>query len=146
MSAANLAEPLRTAVIAASGITTQLVAYKGSFPVFTRRPLPPDITYPVIAISPDISKIDEDGLTDQRPILTRDITVYGQNEDAAKYRVVEDLGYQIHDLFHNRRMAITVSGWNVVDIKARGPIPAPTDDDKTVARMVTLTIRLARKD
>src|SRR4051812_26701905 len=132
MSAADLAIPLRTAVLAATPITALLEAYKGSFPVFTRRPLPADAPYPSIIISPDISLSDQDGINDFRPIQERDITVYGQNDTAEKYRVVEVLGYKIRELFHKQRLAIAVSGWGVVQISARGPIPAPTDDDATV--------------
>lgn len=144
MSAADLSIPLRTALVGHSPITALLPAYKGSFTVFTRRPAPSDATYPIIMVSPDISSTEEDGINDFRPIQERDITVYGKNDNAANYRTVEQIGYLIRELFHAQRRSITVSGWGVVAINARGPIPAPTDDDATVARMVSLTIQLAR--
>lgn len=147
MSLIDLSEPLRTALVGASVITSQLTAYKGSFPVFTRRPVDPAAPYPLIVISPNISKTDEDGLTDQRPIIVRDIAVYGLNDTAAKYNTVVSLADAVHDLFHSQRQSITVTGgWNVVDIRATGPIPAPVDDDMTVARLVSLTVRLAKKN
>jgi hypothetical protein len=142
----DLSEPIRTALIGATDITTNLPTYLGSYPVFTRRPAPEDADYPMIIVSPDIAKSDQDGLNDQRPIITRDVVAYGQNDTVAKYDVVELLGRAIHDLFHRRWNAITVSGWKVVQIIASGPIPAPVDDDQTVARLVSLRIELAKQD
>lgn len=144
MSSANLAIPLRQAVLANSAITSLLAAYKDSYPVFTHRPTPTDADYPVIVISPDIAITDGDGINDFRPIQVRDVIAYGQNDTAAHYRTVEELGYAIRELFHSNRAAIQVPGWHVVDINCTGPIPAPTDDDQTVARAVSLTIQLAR--
>lgn len=141
---ADLAIPLRTALVGSAGITAKLPAYNGSYPVFTRRPAPSEAPYPMIMVSPDISLVDEDGIRDLRPVQTRDIAVYGLNDTTVKYRDVEDIGYLIRELFHRQRDAITVSGWHVVAITARGPFVAPTDDDATVGRVVSLTIALAR--
>jgi hypothetical protein len=141
---ANLAQPILTALRASGAITAQLTAYMGSFPIFTRRPAPTDAPYPMIMVSPDISVSDLDGINDFRPQQQRDITVYGQNDTPAKYRVVEAMAYQIRDLFHRQRRALLVAGWSVTDIRAIGPIPAPTDDEQTVGRLVSLTIQLAK--
>lgn len=146
MSAADLAIPFRNALVASSAVTAKLTAYKGSYPVFTHRPVPTDAPYPMIVVSPDISLTDQDGINDFRPVQVRDIAVYGLNDTTAKYRNVEVLGYLVRQMFHGNRLAISVPDWNVVDINAIGPIPAPTDDDKTVARLVSLTVQLARKD
>lgn len=146
MSAANLAVPLRTAIIGSS-IASLLPAYHGSRTIFTRRPVPNDATYPLIAISPDVSVQDNDGINDYRPVQERDVVVYGRNEatDGSDYDLVEQIGYALRDLFHGNRQAITVAGWNVVQINARGPYTAPTDDDQTVGRVVSLVIELAKK-
>lgn len=144
MSAADLATPLRTALIGSSPITALLTAYKGGFPIFTRRPIPTDVVGPSIVVSPDISVNESDGINDYRPIQERDITAYGLNDTAAKYRAIEQIGYLVRELFHANWRAITVTGWKVIGIRARGPMPAPTDDDQTIARMVSLTIQLAR--
>lgn len=145
MSAPDLAAPLRTAIVGATAITSLLTAYKNSFPVFTRRPAPTDAPPIIIMISPDIAKTDEDGLSDERPVILRDVSVFGPNNDAEPYRDVETIAGHVFDLFHRNRNAITVPGWHVVAITATGPIPAPTDDDQTVARLVTLRIQLARQ-
>lgn len=146
MSYADLSAPLRTAIVGTTAITSQLTAYKGSFPVFTRRPVDPDAPFPMIIVSPDITKTDEDGINDQRPIIERDVTVYGLNDTPASYVAVGAIARSVHDLFHRQRNSITVSDWGVVMITATGPIPAPTDDDKEVARMVSLRIYLAKKN
>jgi len=97
-------------------------------------------------VSPDVSVDDADGIDDQRPRLVRDITIYGLNKNVTEYRVVETLARAVRDLFHRNRHAITVTDWAVVDIVTRGPMPAPVDDDSEVARLVTLTIQLAKKN
>lgn len=144
MSYPDLATPLRDRLVATAAITSQLAAYKASFPVFTRRPAPSDAPYPMIIISPDISKTDQDGIDDFRPIFTRDITVYGQNDTSARYRTVESLARTVHDIFHSTRDSIVVPDWHLIQITCTGPIPAPVDDDQTVARMVSLTLQLAQ--
>ncbi len=142
--AVDLAVPLRTAVIGHAPVTAKLSAYKGSWPVFTRRPAPADATPPYVMVSPDISSTNQDGINDERPVLVRDISVYGMNDTPAKYVTVEEIGYLLHHLFHSQRLSITVPGWHVIQITSRGPIPVPADDDKMVGRMVSLTIELAR--
>lgn len=144
MSAADLAVPLRQALLADSAVTGKLAAYNGSFPIFTRRPTPTDAPYPVVVVSPDVAITDQDGIDDFRPVQTRDIAVYGQNDTADHYRDVESIAYAVRELFHSNRLAISVPNWFVVMINAQGPIPAPTDDDQTVGRLVTLQIQLAR--
>jgi hypothetical protein len=139
----DLSSNLRAAIVANSGITALLDAYHGSFPVFTRRPIPDDAEYPVIVISPDITHGNEDGVNDSRPVIVRDIAVYGSNETPETYRVVEELGYRLRDLFHRQPGAITVVGATVVQITTTGPVPGPTDDEKVVARVVPVTVRLA---
>jgi hypothetical protein len=143
---ADVATALRAAIIGAASVTTELAAYAGSFPVFTRRPVPDDAPGLVIIVSPDITQSDEDGLSDARPVIIRDISAYGPNDTAANYRKVERIGYALRDLFHRRPTSISVSGWAVARIEAQGPIPAPTDDEQTVGRMVTLAIRLATQN
>ena len=144
MSAADLSIPIRTALLAEATITALLPTYQGSKPIFTRRPAPTDITYPIIMVSPDVSIAEQDGIDDFRPVQERDITVYGQNSTAQKYRDVEAIAFLVRNLFHSQWRSLTVSGWKVVDINCRGPAPAPTDDDQTVARVVSLTVQLAR--
>lgn len=144
-AAADLASPLADALYTNTPLLALLPVYKSpKKTIFTRRPVPSDANYPMIVISPDISLTDADGISDFRPIQERDIVAYGLNDTSEKYRVIEQLGYMLRDQFHRQRDAITVSGWSVVGITARGPFPAPTDDDKTVARLVSLSIQLAR--
>lgn len=140
----DLAGPLRAALVGSTPITSQLPAYLNGFPVFTRRPSPADAPYPLIMVSSDVTLTDQDGVNDQRPVIERDIAIYGRNNDAAAFRVVEVLAYQVRSLFHRQRQAITVSGWHVVAITATGPRPAPTDDDQTVGRVVSLSVQLAK--
>ena len=140
----NLAAPIREAIVADSGVVAEVASYKGSYAVFTRRPVPDDANYPMIVISPDVSSTNEDGVNDERPILVRDVVVYGRNDNALSYRTVETIAYAVRDLFHRQRKAITVDDWSVVDVRTSGPRQAPVDDEQTFGLLVELTVRLAR--
>src|SRR3990167_5381942 len=133
----DLSEPLRTAIVDDATIAALLPIYAGSKTVFTRRPVPDNAAFPIVVISPDIAITDQDGIDDNRPVIIRDVAVYGRN-DAASYRAVEAIAYEIRDLFHRRRQSLTVLGWDVVDVVALGPRTAPTDDEQTVGRVVEL--------
>lgn len=135
----DLASALYLALTDDLYITSRLGSFM-SPSVHTRRPVPEGAEYPMIVVNPDTSITDEDGLVSRRPILVRDVIVYGEQD--GQYRVVEELGYYLRSKFHRRRDALTVSGYHVVDILVTGPTPAPTDDFNHVARAVTLTIRL----
>lgn len=138
----DLAVPLRAAIIDDSDIAPLLATYSGAPACFTRRPVPSNATYPLVVISPDITSTDEDILAGERPVVVRDIAIYGQNDTVAQYRTVEEIGYLTRALFHRRKDVLSISGYRVIDIVAQGPMPAPTDDEQTVGRLVTLTIRL----
>lgn len=134
----DLSAPLRTAIIGAASITTHLSSPTA---VYTRRPIPDATTYPVVAISPDVTFGDEDGLDVMRPVITRDVCVYGEQPD--QYRAVETAAYAIRTLFHRRPFALSVPDYSVTGITAAGPMAAPVDDDRLVGRVVILTIRLS---
>ena len=138
----DLDAPLRDALVGDAGVIALLPVYKGSFPVFTRRPVPPDAEYPMIVVSPDITKSDEDGADMIAPRITRDVAAYGRNDEPANYRAVEALARAVHDLFHRNEVALSVDDYDVASIAATGPRPGPTDDEALVARIVTLNILL----
>ena len=137
----DLAPALYAAVASNVGVASQLGIYNGEPAIFTRRPIPEASTYPLVAISPDVTIGDEDGTNYDSPTVVRDVTVYGLGE--VQYRAVETLAYLLRTQFHRQRDSITVTGWNVVSIIASGPRSAPTDDDQTIGRVITLTIKLA---
>lgn len=138
----DLSEPLRSAVIGNISITGRIAIFADSYAVFTRRPVPEGASYPMVCISPDVGLSDADYLVERNPIVRRDISAYGQQDQA--YRDVEAIGYELREMFHRRKSSIIVDGYHVVDIVASGPIPAPVDDEKLVGRMVSLTISLQK--
>lgn len=147
MATAALAELLRAAIIANSAIVAMLPAYKGSYTVFTKIPVPADTLYPMIVVSPDMGVYENDGVNFFLPTATRTVTVYGANDTAVHYRAVDTLAYLIRNMFHRQKNSIgTVPSWYVVQITAVGPEPAPTDDqNQTEGRVVTLSIQLAQQ-
>jgi hypothetical protein len=138
----NLAGPIRDALLG----NAQIAAFPGEWgnepAIATRRPVPANYPPRIILINPDAAVGDFDGLTSDRPIIVKDIAIYG--DQPKDYRDVEACGYQVRDLFHRQRFSIVPVGFQVVDIVASGPFPAPVDDEKTVGRIVSLTIRLRR--
>lgn len=138
----DLAAPLRAALLAASGISSRLATYSGEPAIFTRRPLPADATYPLIMINPAAGIGDQDYLNNPMPIVMRDVAVYGNQP--GDYRAVESMAYDMRELFHRNRWAITPDGYDVVQIVANGPHIGATDDQTTVGRVVGLTIQLRR--
>lgn len=133
--------PIYSAIAAVPAITDSLGTFNSVPSIHTRRPVPESAGYPMIVIGPLVTRGDDDGINDFRPLLVVDVTVYG--EQPAHYRDVEADAEAIYGLFHRQRGSITVTGYSVTDIRCTGPTPGPTDDDATVARRVTLTIRLA---
>lgn len=139
----DLAAAIREAIVNNSDITADLPAYVGSYPVFTRRPVPSQAPYPLIAISPDVSSADTLRLLAvETPQIVRDIIIAGNQETAEVYRTVERIAYNVQALFHRNKRAIDIEGYTVDFINAFGPIIGPTDDDAKVVRIVTLTISL----
>ncbi len=140
----DLSAPIRTAIIGDATVTAELAAYKGSFPVFTRNPIPEDAKLPIVIVSSGMGMNNEDGVNDERPVLVRDVMVYGHNDTAEHYRQVDTIAFAIKDIFHRAWRSITVVGWKVVQIIATEPSPAPVDDDNTVGRRIELTVTLAK--
>lgn len=140
----NILVPLRQAVVSTADITAMLGTYLGGPSVHTRRPAPAEAEYPMAIIGPIIAKTDEDGINSYRPVVVIDVSTYG--EQTNEFRVVDEIADAIFRLFHRQRDAIAVAGWSVTSIIARGPSPAPADDDTRVGRRVTLTIQLYAKN
>jgi hypothetical protein len=143
----DLLPALRDSVIAAVGPSLQ--EWRGEPAVFTRRPVPDDAPTLIVIVNPPASISDADGLTSDRPIVQHDIAVYGDKGAAGseqdQTRQVDVIAFALRDHFHRQKFSVQPSGFYAIDVQARGPIPAPVDDDQTVGRIVTLTIRLRRQ-
>lgn len=140
----NVAPQIRAALIGNTAIAAMLATWEGEPSVHTRRPLPSTAdSYPLIAISPDVSFTDTDFLNGDLSTVIRDIAIYGKQPD--DYREVEDLGYMVRKLFHRNKDALFNESYHVVSLVVSGPSVAPTDDANIVGRMVTLTIRIQEK-
>lgn len=144
----DLLPSIRASIVAAASVTSELPAYAGSFPVFTRRPVPDAAPTLVVVVNPQVQAGANDGINDLRPIVVHDVVVYGQNGAAAggvdEYRKVERIGQALQQLFHSHPELVSAAGWSTIDVTASGPSPAPTDDEQTVGRLVSVTTRLAK--
>lgn len=137
---------IRAAIIADTNISSRLSTWQGSPTVFTRTPVPEDATFPCIVVPFAAAITNQDALVEQRAVIIRDIMVYGDiaapgtSEDHT--RIVDDIAYDLRNLFHRNRAALVNTPFHVIDIVASGPVTAPVDDDATVGRRVTLTLRI----
>lgn len=145
----DMGPPLRTALRADDGISSKLGQWNGEPAIFTRRPVPDNATDPMIIVNPDAALGNADTLNGDRPIVVRDIAIYGTKaapgDPADQTRVVEWLGFAVRTLFNRKKFSVRPEGYSVIDVIAAGPIPAPVDDEVTVGRLVSLTIRLSRE-
>lgn len=132
----------------AAAIVAELGAWRGEPAVFAYRPIPDDAPDPVIIINEDAAIGDEDGLRSSRPVVQRDVVVYGRRappgDPTDQSPAVERIGYLIRELFHRQKFSVRPEAYSVTDIVARGPVAAPADDDGEIGRLVSLTIRLRR--
>lgn len=139
----DIAPNIYAAVMGNSAITSLLSTWDGDPAVFTRRPLPGDATYPLVAISPDVAYTDQDFLASGLDVVIRDVFVFGHQPD--DFRDVEKAAHLIRKLFHRQNQALGSSDIHVVSVTASGPRIAPSDDAAIVGRVVTLTIRMQEK-
>jgi hypothetical protein len=138
----------RDAVMAESTVAGLLETWQGEPAVFTRRPLPADAPDLCVLINPAAATTDADGLTSRRPIVTHDIAIYGRKgmpgsaEDQT--RAVERIAGLLQLHFHRNRFSVQPDGFSVIGVRVGGPMPAPVDDEQTVGRIISVTVRLRR--
>lgn len=144
----DLLPALREGVMECVGAIAELDEWKGEPAVFTRRPLPEDAPARLALINPPVAITDADGLTSFRPIVDHDIVVYGRKgmpgsaEDDT--RAVERAAFALREHFHRKRFSVQPEGYSVIDVRVTGPSAAPVDDDQTVGRLISVTVRLRR--
>lgn len=132
--------PVRTAVLSNPNVTDLLTTWNGSKAVFTRRPVPDDAQFPLIIVGPMMLRDGTlDGINDHRPIVTLDVTVYGNQPN--QYRDVDLMAEHLFSMFHRQRN-IALTDYATIDIIAAGPYTAPADDERSIARRVRLNLRL----
>lgn len=141
-------EALRKALIAAPGIGDAVEEWKGEPGIFTRRPVPQDAPERIIIINEPIGITDWDFLNSDHPLWNSDIGFYGRKgtpgTSADDTRAVDQMAGAARLLFHRQRFSVQPTGFSVTDVRVGGPFAGPTDDDKTVARIINLRIRLRR--
>lgn len=145
---ADIRPAVRETLLAMPEVQATLAEWRGEPAVFTRRPIPADAGSPQAIVNSPVSVTDEDGLTSDRPVIVLDIAVYGVKAAAGtasdQTRAVDALGWAIRDRFHRDKFSVRPAGFSAIGVTATGPIDAPVDDDATVGRIVTLTVRLRR--
>ena len=139
----DMGPAIRTAILADASITALISTYLGAPAVFTRRPVPTGTTYPLITIGEDVSVTDVDALVSVRPVMIRDVFVYGNKP--TQQRDVDEVAYLLRELFHRKKDSLTNADYDIIQVQVYGPRAAPTSDDEIIGRLVSLTITTRRK-
>lgn len=142
----DIAPAIRQALIENTCISSLLSNYGGSSAILTRRPTPENISYPCIVIPFVAAVTNQDFLVERIDVIIQDIMVYGRVASPGTSndhtRLVDGIAYELRQMFHRNRTVLGNTPYHVIDIVASGPTTAPVDDDKTVGRRVTLTLRI----
>jgi hypothetical protein len=140
----DMSQSIRASLAADDFVNSNLPQYLTDITIFTRRPVPPDAPYPMIVVDPNKANVDIGGLNYNQLRILADIAVYGSNDSASNFRLVEQLAYEVFELFHRNRGSVQVPGWQTARVWCNGPIQIPSDDDMRVGRLISLTAELVR--
>jgi len=137
----DIKDAIRAAICADMGIVALLGQYEDGPSVHTKKPAPDGAEYPMIIITTP-NTFDQDMVNVRLPVVTPDIAVYGENPRHC--RVVEEIGYTLHELIHRNRWFLNLSahGLRMFECTAPGPRLAPTEDETKVGRVLTPTMQL----
>ncbi len=119
-----------------------LGTYKSNPSVFTKQPLPPDLTLeangPYILSTGEVTQ--DPGPTDTKNSVGREIIrdIRCFVDIAKSVTVVEAIAERVRDLFH--RQAISITGFTVNVADVTGPIEA--DEEDALGRIVTVRLVL----
>jgi len=143
----DISSQIRSLILNTNSISSLLPNYHNSKAIFTRRPAPADANGLVVFISPLIGGgIDSDFLKLQKREIFHDIACYGPNDTAINYRKVQEVAFALAQTFHRidiQKLEMP-QGWQLVRTKCFGPMPAPTDDQKIVGRMISVQFLIAQ--
>lgn len=137
----DLAPAIRAAILA-DPLALDIASFAGSKAVFTRRPAPNGAEHPMVFISPQIPGAILDYVSgDLRREVVYDILVYGQNDDATKYRLVEKIGFAIARKFArpSKKIITMPTGFSLLGVRGTNSMVAPSDNNDTIGRMVSVT-------
>ena len=120
-----------------------IAPYKNSYSVFTYRPVPEDATYPMSVISTTLGGADSDYINCFKRNIQYNVIVYDKNLSPQNYVNIENVANSIARSFHRLSpTSLDLSGVKVVSVTASNPFPAPTDDNETIARAITLNFEV----
>lgn len=140
----DLSAAIRTDILA-DPLAVDIGDYLSTKALFTRRPAPNDATnFPQVFVSPQINGGQSDFINKPIRDVIYDIAVYGKNGNSVDYRLVEKIAFAIAQKYKRLgRFGITCpTGYSLVKAVGLGPRPAPTDDEETVGRVVSITFTI----
>lgn len=120
-----------------------IASYKNSKSVFTYRPVPEDAEYPMSVISTTLGGTDSDYINCFKRNIQYNVILYDKNLSPESYINIERVANSVARSFHRLNPTLLdLTGVNVVSVTASNPFPAPTDDNETIARAITLNFEV----
>lgn len=139
----DLSAVIRSHLLTIPEFNSIISTYKNSKAAFTRRPVPSDAIYPICIISPIVGGGDSDYLACKIQTITHDVIIYGQNDTSQNYMNVEKVAFAVARSFHRLPPTeLFIQGASLLSVTASNPFPAPTDDNDTVARAITINFEV----
>lgn len=140
----DLQPNIRSFLLSDPSISALLPNYSGSKAIFSRMPVPTDVSYPLIIISPIVTDVERDYVNKERRVLSYDIWVYGSNDTSANYRKVEELAFLVARKMHrlDKTSFSMPSNASLIQVTALGPLPAKVDDQTKTGRAILTNFEL----
>lgn len=139
----DLSISIRKYLLSLPEFTNYISDYHNSYSVFTYRPVPKDAQYPMCIISSAAGGGDMDMLACHMRTIDYHVILYDQNSEPTKYINLERIANLVARSFHRvNTNLLEQDGFQVVSVTASNPFPAPTDDNETIARAITLNIEV----
>jgi hypothetical protein len=137
----DFAANLRAFILTDTTFTAFIANYLNSKAIFTERPVPANVLFPLVLInSTPSSTIEQDFVDRKKRTLTYDILIVGENTDVSKQTVVKNAAFRLANFLDRNKNLTAPSGWRVIQTKTRGPFVGPSDDLTKTIRVVTVEI------
>lgn len=139
----DLSVSIRKYLLTINSFTDIISNYSTSKAIFNYRPVPNDAVYPMCVVSSASGGGDIDWLNCNRRSIVYHVFIYDNNSEPLKYINIEKAANIVARSFHRMDVNLLEQvGFKVVSVTASNPFPAPTDDNETIARAITLNFEV----
>lgn len=139
----DLSVAIRKHLLTIQDFVDIIANYNNSESIFTYRPVPQDAPYPMCIISTTLGGNDSDYINCFKRNILYNVIIYDKNLTPNQYVNIERAANTVARSFHRMNpTSLDIQGVRVVSVTASNPFPAPTDDNETIARAITLNFEV----